>query len=140
MNALVRVGLWLASLFVAVLLFCLLASLIFGGAESILPILRVTMTFALPVGCLYLPFVIVLKKAEHRSLILLSGTLIGPVWIVLWGLFLQLKGNNTRTIWYGDPLIGVGGIACVLFALIVGFLTTLLYTVVLKFAHRQLAR
>ena len=99
MNALVRIGLWLASLLVAVLLFCLLASLIFGGADSIIPIFRVTMTFALPVGCLYLPFVIVLKKAEHRSLILLSGTLIGPVCIALWGLFLQLRGDDTRTIW-----------------------------------------
>ena len=140
MNALVRVGLWLASLLVAVLLFCLLASLIFGGAGSIRPIFRVAMTFALPVGCLYLPFVIVLKKAEDRSLILLSGTLIGPVCIVLWGLFLQLRGYSTQTIWYGDPFIGVGGIACVFFALIVGFLTTLLYTVALKPAHRRIAR
>ena len=139
MNVVVRIGLWLASLFVAMVLFCLLASLIFGGAESIIPIFRVTMKFALPVGFLYLPFVIVLKKAEHKSLILLSGTLIGPMFIALSGIFLQLRGNDTRAIWYGDPLIGVGGIAAVLFALIVGFLTTLLYTIGLK-AQSRLAR
>ena len=45
-----------SSLLFAVLLFSLLCSLRFGGAGSIFPIFRITMTFALPVGCLYLPF------------------------------------------------------------------------------------
>ncbi|QNI34434.1 hypothetical protein H7849_11380 [Alloacidobacterium dinghuense] len=79
-NALGRISLWFSSLLVAVLLFSLLSSLIFGGAGSIFRIFRFTMTFALPVACLYLPVLIVLRNTEEQRMptILLGGILIGP--------------------------------------------------------------
>ena len=52
----------------------------------------VTMTLALPIWCLYLPFVIALKDAEEWRIwiILFSGILIGPASLASWGLILQL--------------------------------------------------
>ena len=135
-NALGRIALWFSSLLAAVLLFSLLFSLIFGGAGSIFPIFRITMTFALPVGCLYLPVLIGLGNSEEQRIpILLGGILIGPVSMALWGLVLQWRGGDTHTIWHGDPLTGVGGFAVMLFALIVGSLTTFFYIFGLKVTH-----
>ena len=141
-NTLSRIGLWFSSLLVAVLLFSLLFSLIFGGAGSIFPIFRITMTFALPVGCLYLSLLIVLRNTEEQRMpiILLCGILIGPASMALWCLVLQWRGDNMHTIWHGDPLTGVGGFAAMLFALMVGSLTTLFYIFGLKAIHRVWAR
>jgi hypothetical protein len=61
-----RIGLWFSSLLAAVLLFSLLLSLTFGGAGSMFPIFRVTTMFALPVACLYLPFLIALRSTEEK--------------------------------------------------------------------------
>ena len=52
--------------------------------------------------------------------ILISGILLGPAALALWGLILQLRGDDPNTIWQGDPLIGMGGISAIVFALIVG--------------------
>jgi hypothetical protein len=103
-NALGRIGLWLSSLLVAVLLFSLLCSLIFSGAGSIFPIFRITMTFALPVGCLYLPLLIALRNTEEQRIpiILLGGILIGPASMALWCVVLQWRGGDTHTIWHGS--------------------------------------
>ena len=143
MNALRRVGLWFGSLLLSVTLFSLLFNLLFSGpgffrAGSVLLIFRVTMTFALPVWCLYLPFVIALKDAEERRswTILSSGILIGPASLALWGLILQLRGGDPHTIWQGDPLaFGLRG--AMIFALIVGFLTTSFYVITLKVLHHR---
>jgi hypothetical protein len=100
-----------------------------GGAGSIFLIFRVTMTFAFPVGCLYLPVLIALRNTEEQRMpiILLGGILIGPASMALWGLVLEWRGGDTHRIWHGDPLIGMGGFVAILFALIVGSLTTLFY-------------
>jgi hypothetical protein len=138
-NALGRIGLWFSSLLAAVLLFSLLFSLVLNGA--IFPIFRVTLTFALPVGCLYLP-VIILRNTEEQRMpnILPGGILIGPASIFLWCLVLQWRGGNTHTIWHGDPLTGVGGFVAMLYALVVGSLTTLFYILGLKATHRGWSR
>jgi hypothetical protein len=124
-----RIGLWFSSLLVAGLLFSVLCSLIFGGAGSIFLVFRVTMTFALPVACLYLPVLIALRNTEEQRMpiILLGGILIGPASMALWGLVLEWRGGDTHTIWHGDPLTGMGGFVAILFALIVGSLTTFFY-------------
>ncbi|HZD47373.1 MAG TPA: hypothetical protein VE178_01395 [Silvibacterium sp.] len=145
LNVLRRIGLWFASLLLAVALFCLFFSLIFMAspfftAGSILPVLRVTMIFALPVWCLYLPVVIAVKDAEERRIwtILLTGTLIGPLAMFLWSLILLLRGFSQKDVWLGDPLLGgLGGcIGSMTLALIVGFLTTSFYVIALKILHR----
>jgi len=99
------------------------------------------MTFAFPVWCLYLPFVLALRDAEGSRIrtILVSGLLIGPVSLALWGLILQLRGGDPHLIWHGDPLLGVlGGVAAMMiFALIVGFLTAFSYVIALKLLYRR---
>jgi hypothetical protein len=137
-----RIGLWFSSLLVAGLLFSVLFSRILGGAGSIFLIFRVTMTFALPVGCLYLPVLIALRNREEQRMpiILLGGILIGPASMALWGLVLEWSGGDTHTIWHGDPLTGMGGFVAILFALIVGCLTTFFYYWGLKATLHRWAR
>jgi hypothetical protein len=140
-SALGRIGLWFSSLLVAALLFSWVFSLISGGAGPIFPIFLITMTFALPVGCMYMPVLIILRNSEEQRMpiILLGGILIGPVSMALWGLVLQWRGGDTHTIWHGDPLTGVGGFVAILFAMIVGSLTTFFYVFALKVTHRGLS-
>lgn len=132
-----RIGLWFSSLLVAGLLFSVVFSLIVGAAGTIFLIFRITMTFALPVGCLYLPVLIALRNREDQRmpLILLGGILIGPASMALWGIVLECRGGDAHTIWHGDPLTGVGGFVAMLFALIIGSLTTFFYFLGLKAAH-----
>jgi len=135
-----RIGLWFSSLLVAGLLFSVLFSVSLGGAGSIFLIFRVTMTFALPVGCLYLPVLLALRNTDEQRMpiILLGGILIGPASMALWGLVLEWRGGDTHTIWHGDPLTGMGGFVAILFALIVGSLTTFFYYCGLKATvHRR---
>jgi hypothetical protein len=140
MNVLRRVGLSLGCLLLSVVLFSLLFSLRFG-AGAVLLVFRVTLIVALPVWCLYLPFLIALKDAEERRIwiILFSGILIGPTSLALLGLIFQLRGVDPHKIWQGDPLLGVlGGLAAMMiYALIVGFLTTSFYVIVLRALHRR---
>lgn len=130
-----RIGLWLGSLLLAVGIFSLLLGR--GGAAG--PIFQVTMIFALPVWCLCLPFVISFKDAEGRRIwtILVSGILVGPVAMGVWGMILQLRGDSPETVWGGDPLIGVGGLAAMAYALLVGTLTTSFYVTGLRVFRRE---
>ena len=146
MNTLKRISLSLGSLLLSVTLFTLLFGLFFSRAGlfragPLLYIFRFTMIFALPVWCLYLPFVIALKDAEERRIwtILFSGILIGPASLALWGLILWLRGGDPHKIWLGDPLLGVlGGIAAgMIYALIVAFLATCFYVIALRVLHRR---
>jgi hypothetical protein len=137
MITLKRLGLWFGSLLLSATLFVVLFSVLFR-ASAIL-ILRVTMIFAFPLWCLYLPLVIALKDVKERRIwiILLSGTLIAPASLALRGLMLQLRGGDPHEIWYGDPLIGLGGFAAMIFAFIVGFVTTSFYVIALRIVHRR---
>jgi hypothetical protein len=125
-----RVVLWFGSLLLSVTLF----SLLFGGMGGI-AVFGLTLMFALPVACLNLPVVLALKDAEGWRVwaILFSGILIGPVFIALWTLILQLR-NHDPNVWLDEPF---GGRSFVLFALIVGSLTTFLYVISLKVLHRR---
>jgi hypothetical protein len=60
--------------------------------------------------------------------------------MALWGLVLEWTGGDTHTIWHGDPLTGVGGLVAMLFAFIVGSLTTFFYVFGLKATHRRRTR
>ena len=90
------------------------------------------MTFALPVACLYLPFVIGLGDAEKGRIwtILGSGILIGPVALLLYIFALRLG----HRMWRSDDLVPGPG-AGVIMALAVGSATTILYVIALKTAH-----
>ncbi len=133
MNTLGRIGLWLGSLLFSVTLF----SLLLTQGRAVPLIFRISMVFALPAWCLYLPFVIALEDAEEGRIwtLLFSGILIGPASLVLWGLILQLRGGDPVAIWQGDPLIG-GTSFVMICALIVGSLTTCVYVIALKVLRR----
>jgi hypothetical protein len=130
MTTVKNIALWFCSLLLSVSLFSL-----FYGPVAFSFVFRITMIFALPVAFLYLPFVIKFSDAEDGRIwaILGSGTMIGPASLVLWGLILDLKG--THSIWQGDA-IGLGLAAGLIFALVVGFLTTTFYVIALKVIHR----
>jgi hypothetical protein len=141
-----RIGLWFVSLLVAAALFSVLLTLwlMTGGSArpgSAVAIFRVTMMCALPVWCLCLPVVIALKDvAGWRSwTILLSGSLIGPLLMGLWFLVLQIGGASPQTMWQGDPLMGWVGssVAGMIFAFIVGLLTSSLYVAAFKILYRR---
>lgn len=141
MDALRRIGLCFGSLLVSIVIFSFFYSLLTGPreyfqAETFFLVFRITMIFAAPAWCLYLPFVIALRDAEERRIwtIVVSGILIGPASLLAWGLLLQLRGDDPDTIW-GDPLApGLG--ACLTFAFFVGSLTTCFYVVGLKLLTR----
>lgn len=127
-----NIALWFASLVLAVSLFSL-----FWGPAAFVFIFRVTMIFALPVACLYLPFVIALPDAENGRIgvILVSGVLFGPVALALWNFILGLRGHP---IWHEHD-VGPGFAGFLLFALIVGSMTTTFYVIALKLVHRRRA-
>ena len=117
----------------SVLLSVSLFSLAFSG-----PFARdfiITMKFALPVACLYLPIAIMQRDAEGWRKVLViagSGIVIGPAYIALWGLIAGIRGKPD--VIKGDPL-AIGLVACLIFAFIVGSLTTILYITALKLVH-----
>lgn len=140
-DTLARVGVWLGSLLLSVALFSLSLSLFpcwRGGAPLIF---YVTLIFALPVWCLYLPIVVALKNAEdwRMWIILVSGILIGPASVAVRGLMLLQWGGDPQEIWHGDPLLGgAGGVGVgMISALIVGFLAASSYGIALKVLHHR---
>jgi hypothetical protein len=141
-----RVGLWFIALLLAIglftILFCLMPNVAPPSVETLSVVFVTTLTFALPVGCLCLPIVIGLKDAEERRIwiILCSGILIGPLSMALWGVVLQLRGEDAHTVWHGDPLLGIGGIAGIVFAAIVGSFTALFYVIALRVIHRRFSK
>jgi hypothetical protein len=134
MTAVRNAGLWFFSLLLSVSLF----SLIYGrlyGLESFIFVFRITMMFALPVACLFLPIVIALRDAEEGRMRIIAGIgiLIGPACLALWGLILEARGEPF--VGTGDG-IGFGILTGIILASIVGFLTTMSYITALKLIHR----
>jgi hypothetical protein len=86
---------------------------------------------------LYLPFIVKLSDAEDNRIwiILVSGTLIGPLALAVWCLILQLRGGDAHDIWQGDPLAASTG-ACMIFASVVGFFATAIHGISLKTIYR----
>ena len=146
-----RVGLSFVCLLLADALFSLLFALLgaMGGSASIslaVPVFRVALRIALPAWCVWLLIVIATKNTEGRDTegrkiwtILLSGILVGPASIALRSLILLLRGANQQMVWHGDPLLGElgGGIACMIFALIVGSFTSVFYVAASKALRRR---
>lgn len=136
-STLVRVFIWLGSLLLAVCLFSLLIS--HGTSlKAVGFIFKITMIFALPAWFLYLPLVFLLKDANERRgwILLATGFLVGPAFMALWGLTLQLRGEDARVVWLGggDPTSFIG---FTVYAAFVGFLTTGLYVTSVKFLSRR---
>jgi hypothetical protein len=125
--------LWFLSLLLSISLF----SLIYGrlyGLDSFIFVFRITIIFAAPIACLYLPIVVRLKDAEEGRMRIIagSGILIGPVCLALWSLILAAQGKHS--VWSGDGL-GFGIIPILALASIVGSLTTMFYIVALKLVY-----
>ena len=72
---------------------------------------------------------------EGRWLVIAgSGVVIGPAAMALWILILAALGEPYAI--RGDPAFPLGLVACVVFAFIVGSVTTILYVSALKLIHR----
>jgi hypothetical protein len=143
-----RVALWFVSLLTAVAFFSVFLSLWLTTADSgkaglIVPIFRMTMMCALPIWCLCLPLVIVMKSLEGWRMwtILLTGSLLGPLLVGLWFLLLQMGGASQPMVSQGDPQLGWAGssIAGMIFAFIVGLLTSSTYLMGIKLHRRSVA-
>jgi len=139
---LTRIGLWLGCLLIAVALFSLLFIRFSSPGGDVIWgvyiwVYRITMMFALPVWFLYLPLTVKLKDAEDSRIwiLLVSGSLIGPLSLTIWCLILQLRGGDARAIWQGDPLAGSTAMYMI-FASVVGFLATAIYGISLKVIYR----
>jgi hypothetical protein len=82
-----------------------------------------------------------MKDAEGWRLwiILVSGSLTGPILVGLWFLLLQMGGASPRMLWQGGPFTGWAGsgISGMFFAFIIGLLTSSLYLVVLKALYHR---
>jgi hypothetical protein len=131
-----NIGLWFLSVLLSISLF----SLWFGGIEDVslkrwLFVFRITMKFALPVACLYLPIVITKRDAEKGRMGVIAGwgLAIGPLSIVVWTLIAAMMGEPY--VIEGDPATHFGLVASLVCAFIVGSLTTILYITALKLAH-----
>lgn len=144
-----RIGLWFVCLLIAIALFTLLLSLFlngvgFGKPWFVLPIFRVTLMCALPIWCLCLPVVAMVKQPRGWRMwtFLLIGSLIGPILVGLWFLVLQVGGATPQAMWQGDPIIGWVGssIAGMIFALIIGVLTSGLYLIGFTILYRRSMR
>jgi hypothetical protein len=127
-----RICLWFISFLLVVLPFSLLVGKAIGAIGLVL---RITLIAAFPVWCLYLPFIFRINDANGRrsAILLLGGFLIGPATLfVLW----LLVGNPEdlfRGFWNGPSDVGMGAGFGMILASIVGFLTSAIYVLFLKF-------
>ena len=145
-----RIVLWFVSVLLAIAFFTLPFALVFTQSTSnpseavyfFFSIFSIALIFALPVACLYLPLVITFSSAENSRpwAMLIVGALIGPIAMLLWYCILLLRGNNAHGVWYGDPVIGMLGSApaAMIFAFIVGTITTLIYLLLLRISSRRI--
>ncbi len=126
-----RICFWFISFLLVVLPFSLLVGKAMG---SVALVLSVTLMAAFPVWCLYLPFIFRFNNANgRRSLILvLGGTLIGPATIFVLGLVMGNE-NFFWKFWSGNIEEGMGAGYSIVLASIVGFFTSAIYVLFLKF-------
>jgi hypothetical protein len=130
-----NIGLWFLSVLLSVGLFSWgFTGFDASSSDALARDFLITMKFALPVACLYLPIVIMQRDAEEGRMRVIagSGIVIGPAFIVLLALIAGIRGDPH--VIEGDPL-AFGLVACLIFAFIVGSLTTVLYITALKLVH-----
>jgi hypothetical protein len=134
LNAITRIALLFAALLLATLLF----SAYFSRGWPALFLVRITLLFALPAWLLYLPLVVAHPQPAPRQLAILivAGFLIGPASMAAWGLVLLSRGETAHAIWAGDPEAG-GLAATMIYAAIVGSLTTIFYVSALRLLKRK---
>jgi hypothetical protein len=126
-----NIGLWFLSVLLSVGLFSLAFAGLYGWSpEALARDFQITMKIALPVACLYLPVVIMLRDAEEGRMRVIagSGIVIGPAYLVLRGLI-------AGTLLDQDAADPFGLVAFLVFAFIVGSVTTILYITALKLVH-----
>jgi hypothetical protein len=132
-----NIGLWFLSVLLSVGLFSLAFAGLFGWSPDALERdFLITMRIALPVAFLYLPIVIMQRDAEGWRKVLVivgSGMVIGPAYIVLRGLIAVMQGETRVFERDGASPFGPG--AFLIFAFIVGTLATILYITALKLVH-----
>lgn len=136
-SSLLRIALWFGSLLIAIVCFTL-----YLDPHGLNPfIFRITAMFALPAAVLFLPLVIALRDAEHSRIwiLLVSGIVIGPSSLLVWFLIVLFTTTKPQPFWQGDPE-GLSTFSALIFALIVGTLTTALYVLALKLLHRSARR
>jgi hypothetical protein len=135
------VVLWFTCLLVVLVLF----SLALGGMmtrfrdqlwPTFLIIFRVASIAAVPVGCLYIPWVIKLPDAERlRWLKLIGvGAVIGPLAMVAAGVVATIAGRDPYMVFVGDGL-EPGVVVLWPHAFVVGVSTSALYVAALKTAR-----
>jgi hypothetical protein len=132
-----NIGLWFLSVLLSVSLFSLwfFPSGDHWTLKSWLFVFRITMKLALPAALLFLPIVIKKRDAEQGRQWVIAGwgLLIGPASVV----FLALV---TGTLEQPSDPVGLSLLACLIYAFIVGSLTTILYITALKLVHRLTSR
>jgi hypothetical protein len=131
-----NIGLWFLSVLLSVSLFSLAFAGLFGWSpDALARDFLITMKIALPVACLYLPVVIMQRDAEEGRMRVIagSGIVIGPAYLVLRGLILVMLGEPG--VFERDAASPFGMMAVLIFAFIVGSLTTILYITALKLVH-----
>jgi hypothetical protein len=97
-------------------------------------IAEVMLIFAIPGWVANLLLVFALRDAHGKRLwvLLSAGGVIGPACLGLWGFVELLRGSELSRIWSGDPLLGLGLGAGLIFAFMIGFLTNAIYVIILK--------
>jgi hypothetical protein len=137
LNAITRIALWFAALLFAAFLF----SAWIGRGWPDLFIVRITLMFALPAWLLYLPLLIAYPRPSRRqwAILIVTGFLIGPLSMATWSLVLLSRGETAHSVWAGDPEAG-GLAAMMIYAAIVGSLTTIFYLSALRLLENRSAR
>ena len=136
-----NISLWFLSVLLSVGLFSLAFARLFGWSpDALARDFLITMKIALPVAFLYLPIVIMLRDAEEGRMrvIVGSGIVIGPAYLVLRGLTFAMLGHPG--VFERDGASPFGPVAFLVFAFIVGTLTTILYITALKLVHHLPSR
>ncbi len=137
-----RIGLWLCSFLISVLLFVLVASLptlqwmilfeLTAVARAFVYYLILITIYALMVSVVYLPFLVAFKDAAQWRLwiILTSATLIGPCCLVVLSFVLTLANGEPldvhRILREAEPGIGIDVMP---FAFGLNLVTAILYVV-----------
>lgn len=131
-----NISLWFLSVLLSVGLFSLAFARLFGWSpDALARDFLITMKIALPVAFLFLPIVIKQRDAEEgRAWVIVGcGFVIGPAYLLLRTL---IAGGGDPHAFERDEASPFGIVAFLIFAAIVGSLTTILYVTALKLVHR----
>jgi hypothetical protein len=134
MKMLGRVAIWACSLCLSAVAFSLAFSVLVNGNVAVNPFFLVTVKLAFSAWCLYLPLAVLVKngKGRQKLILLLAGAVVGPATVFAMAIVALARGVGTRSVWQGDPLIGIGAGVGIILAAIVGVVTVAFYLTGLK--------